>query len=185
VNAGSADKDVYRSFMSAFPTGVAVVTTVGSCGEPRGLTCSSLSSVSLAPPILSVCLGAWSGTLAALRAHGHFAVNLLGTHGRDVAELFANASSDHFDRLAWRPAAEAGLPRLCQGTLAFAACRVVATQLVGDHVLVLGEVISADCADGVPLLYGLRQFAAWPGTPARLGWPASAARHEEVVDGAR
>jgi flavin reductase (DIM6/NTAB) family NADH-FMN oxidoreductase RutF len=152
----------YRQFMSSFPTGVAVVTTLDADGGPRGLTCSSLASVSLEPPVLSVCLGAWSGTLTALVDHGWFAVNLLGMDGRATAELFAKVSPDHFERTAWRAAEGSGSPILIEHTIAVAACRVVATQTIGDHTVVFGEVVAADREAGRPLLYGLRQFSAWP-----------------------
>jgi flavin reductase (NADH) len=154
--------DVHRDFMSCFPTGIAVVTTVASDGTPWGLTCSSLSSVSLRPPVLSVCMGVWSRTLAATRDHGSFAVNLLSVHGLAAAEIFASAAPGHFNRVRWWKADTADLPRL-EDTAAFAACRVIATYRVGDHVVVFGEVTAVDCGEDIPLLYGLRHFAAWPG----------------------
>src|SRR5215469_15478693 len=104
--------------MSCFPTGVAVVTTVARDGTPWGLTCSSLASVSLNPPVLSVCMGVWSRTLAAARDHGSFAVNLLDVHGIGAAEIFASAAPGRFNRVRWRPAEMAGLPRL-EDTVAF------------------------------------------------------------------
>lgn len=158
------DTETYRAFMSSFPTGVSVVTTVDADGRPRGMTCSSLSSVSLRPPILSICLAVTSETLSALRAHGFFGVNLLGVHGSTVARLFADSTLSHFERVPWRPAGDAGLPRLVEDTVAFAACRVVDAKAVGDHVVVFGEVVGADCASGAPLLYGRRQFVGWPET---------------------
>jgi flavin reductase (NADH) len=154
--------DAHRDFMSCFPTGIAVVTTVARDGTPRGLTCSSLSSVSLSPPILSVCMGLWSRTLAAVRDHGSFAVNILSVHGLAAAEIFASAAPGHFDRVRWRSADVADLPRL-EDAAAFAACRVIATYEVGDHVVVFGEVTAVNCGEDIPLLYGLRHFAAWPG----------------------
>jgi flavin reductase (DIM6/NTAB) family NADH-FMN oxidoreductase RutF len=159
---GHVQPDAHRDFMSCFPTGITVVTTVARDGTPRGLTCSSLSSVSLSPPILSVCMGLWSRTLAAVRDHGSFAVNILSVHGLAAAEIFASAAPGHFDRVQWRPADVAGLPRL-EDTAAFAACRLIASYEVGDHVVVFGEVIAVACGEDIPLLYGLRQFAAWPG----------------------
>ena len=156
------EPDAHRDFMSCFPTGVAVVTTVGCDGSPRGLTCSSLSSVSLSPPVLSVCMGVWSRTLAAVRDHGSFAVNILGVQGLAAAEIFASAAPGHFDRVEWRPADATGLPRL-DDTIAFAACRLIAIYGVGDHIVAFGEVMAVECSEYIPLLYGLRQFAAWPG----------------------
>lgn len=158
------DTEAYRAFMSSFPTGVSVVTTLDTDGRPRGMTCSSLASVSLDPPILSVCLSVTSGTLRALRAHGFFGVNLLGVGARAVACLFADSSLSHFEQVPWQPVGSTGLPRLDDDAIAFAACRVADAKVVGDHVVVFGEVFGADCATGAPLLYGRRQFAGWPET---------------------
>ncbi|AJE43566.1 flavin reductase family protein [Streptomyces nodosus] len=156
------DAEAYRAFMSSFPTGVSVVTTVDEDGRPRGMTCSSLSSVSLRPPVLSVCLSVTSKTLGALCAHGYFGVNLLGVGASPVARLFADSSLSHFERVPWQPVGSAGLPRLGEDIVAFAACRVADAKVVGDHVVVFGEVFGTDCAVGAPLLYGRRQFVGWP-----------------------
>jgi flavin reductase (NADH) len=157
-----AGPDGYRAFMSSFPTGVSVVTTVDGRGRPRGMTCSSLASVSLNPPVLSVCLSVTSGTLSALRARGAFAVNLLGARGSTLARLFADSSVSHFDRVPWHPAEGSGLPRLGDDVIGFASCRVADAKLVGDHVVVFGEVTGTDSDSGAPLLYGRRRFLGWP-----------------------
>jgi flavin reductase (DIM6/NTAB) family NADH-FMN oxidoreductase RutF len=169
VPSRSVDGAAYRAFMSSFPTGIAVVTTMDAGGRPRGLTCSSLCGVSLAPPIMSVCLTTGSGTLRAVREHGSFGVNLLGVDGSAVARLFADSSLPHFDLVAWRRADGSGVPRLRDDVIGFAACRVVHTQVVGDHVMVFGEMVGSECGDGAPLLYGRRQFAPWPPAVATTG----------------
>ena len=91
---GSASIDGYRDFMSMFPTGVAVVTALDLYGMPHGLTCTALASVTLNPPTLLVCLHTGSGTLAAVRARGVFAVNLSHSGARGTAELFGSATTD-------------------------------------------------------------------------------------------
>jgi flavin reductase (DIM6/NTAB) family NADH-FMN oxidoreductase RutF len=174
----------HREFMSCFPTGVSVVTTVGHDGTPWGFTCSSLCSVSLSPPVLSVCMGTWSRTLEATRECGHLAVNLLGVSGLGAAEIFASPEPSQFDRVQWRAAGRAGLPRI-EDAIAFAECRVIGTYAVGDHIVVFGEVMSADASMDVPLLYGQRQYAAWPGgsVPGRTARPAG--RERQVTEGTR
>lgn len=159
---GPVGAGAYRAFMSSFPTGVSVVTTVDADGRPRGMTCSSLAGVSLDPPVLSVCLTVTSRTLGALRAHGFFGVNLLGARASGIARLFADSSLSHFEHVPWEPAGDAALPRLADDTVAFAACRVRDTKAVGDHVVVFGEVLGTDCSNGTPLLYGHRRFTVWP-----------------------
>lgn len=165
--------DEYRDLMSNFPTGVAVVTSLDAGGRPRGMTCSSLVSVTLRPPTLSVCLRNASGTLEAVLAHGRFAVNLLGARGRRTAELFSSPVPDRFAQVAWRPSSW-GLPWLHEDALGLAQCRLSGTMTVGDHTLVLGRVGAVQLCDDTPLLYGLRRFSVWPEAAAAEPGQASA-----------
>src|SRR4030095_15025519 len=48
--------DLYRQVMGNWGTGVTVVTTRGSNGQPYGLTVSSFTSVSMDPILVLVCL---------------------------------------------------------------------------------------------------------------------------------
>lgn len=154
--------DAFRGLMSAFPTGVAVITSVDERGRPHGMTCTSLSSVTLDPPTLLLCLDIRSGTLAALRASGSVAVNLLHSRGRQAAEIFASRSAARFDHVAWQPTELTGMPGLVNDAFAVAECKVRDLTAVGDHMIVLAEVLSVDQRADVPLLYGLRQFCTWP-----------------------
>lgn len=153
----------FRALMTQFPSGVAIVTTLDGAGEPWGMTCSSVCSVTPDPPTLLVCLRDASPTLKAIQDRGLFAVNLLHDHAQQVAELFASGVPDRFDRIRWDIAPAAGGPHLSHYALATADCRVSRTQQVGDHVVVFGEIMDvSQRSGGVPLLYGLRRFSAWP-----------------------
>ena len=154
-----------RPFMAGFPTGVAVITAVGADGRPRGMTCTSVCSVSVDPPTLLVCLRRTSPTLESVLVFGVFALNLLHHDARPTAELFASGAPDRFARVAWHlPTGWAG-PHLTEAAHLIADCRVVHTKTVGDHTVVFGEVqrVTRRC-DARPLLYGLRQYSCWPGS---------------------
>ncbi len=148
----------FHDFMSAFFTGVAVITSMDADGRPHGLTCTSLTSVSVQPPTLLVSLDASSGTLRAVRDAAGFVVHILDADGRPVAELFASGSRDRFDRTRWSPSPRVGLPLLCGVARAVAECRVVDLIPVGDHVLVLGRPAGIDRSVAAPLLYGERGY---------------------------
>ncbi|WP_103500476.1 MULTISPECIES: flavin reductase family protein [unclassified Streptomyces] len=155
-------RDGFRALMSGFPSGVGVVTSVDHRGQPTGMTCSSLSSVTLQPPTLLVCLRDRSRTLVAIRESGAFAVNLLTQEARSTAELFASGAPDRFGRVRWTMDADAAGPHLGHDAHAVADCRLTGTQLVGDHVVALGEVRRVVWHEEPrPLLYGLRRYAAW------------------------
>jgi flavin reductase (DIM6/NTAB) family NADH-FMN oxidoreductase RutF len=147
--------------MSGFPTGVVVVTSVDSGGQPCGLTCSSLISVTLTPPTLLVSVHLHSPTLEAIRGLGAFGVNLLHARARPAAEVFATPRADRFGVVRWRPRGRHGLPWLDADTCGFAECVLSEARTVGDHALVVGRVADVQYAPDVPLLYGLRQFSIW------------------------
>ncbi|GAA3582994.1 flavin reductase family protein [Amycolatopsis ultiminotia] len=152
----------FRGMMAAFPSGVGVVTALDEQGEPRGMTCSSICSVTLEPPTLLVCLRSVSPTCAAVLGRGRFAVNLLHQDSQPIAELFASGDPARFERVHWR-ADELRAPHLPDDTHAVADCVVTSYHDVGDHTVVYGEVL--DVTQGPParpLLYGLRRYATWP-----------------------
>ncbi|MDJ0345999.1 flavin reductase family protein [Streptomyces sp. H10-C2] len=157
----------FRTMMSGFPTGVTVVTAYTPEGAPCGMTCSAVCSVTLEPPTLLACLRNGSGTLAAALATGSFAVNLLHDGARRTAELFGSQAPDRFAYVPWRATARGAGPGLFEDAHAVADCRVTAAHHVGSHTVILGQVLHVvlESTSG-PLLYGLREYAAWP--PFRL-----------------
>ncbi|MEU6439230.1 flavin reductase family protein [Streptomyces sp. NPDC047046] len=161
----TAVSDDFRTMMSGFPSGVAVIAAEDLDGEPRGMTCSSVCSVALKPPTLLVCLREGSPTLQAVLASGEFAVNLLHEEAQGVAELFASGDPERFRVTPWRRAADDAGPHLLRDAHTIADCTVAVTQRMGDHVTVYGRVRAVTRLSGrPPLLYGLRRFAAWPAT---------------------
>ena len=161
---GEHPVDDYLAFMSAFPTGVAVVTTASDAGRPYGMTCTSLTSITLTPPTLLVSLRVnGGGALGVVLSRGAFGVNLLHSDARETAELMARTASGRFAQLDWRPSPRLGVPWLTHATHAVAECRVSRSLLIGDHTVVFGEVVSTIRSEGQPLLYGFRGYAAWHG----------------------
>ena len=78
-----------REAMGQFATGVTVVTSIGADGEPVGTTANAVTSLSLEPPLVLVCFDLNSATLAAIRDHGAFAINVLGHRQRHLSANFA------------------------------------------------------------------------------------------------
>lgn len=138
--AAGLDYEAFRDIMGSFASGISVVTTLSGDGEPYGLTCSAVCSVSADPPLLLSCVRTPSSTLDAIRTRGQFAVNFLDAHAREVSQLFAGPGQDKFHQVGWRPGATAGMPIL-ERTLAHAECSVHRLVDAGDHVIVLGHLI--------------------------------------------
>ena len=151
-----------RPLMASFPSGVVVATALQSDGGAWGMTCTSLCSVSLDPPILLVCLRCGSPTLEAIVASRSFAVNLLHDQARAVAELFASRTADRFAQVRWTGGGATAGPHLLDAAHTIADCDVVDSSVVGDHTVVLGQVRAVSrLRPQRPLLYGLRRYATW------------------------
>ncbi|MFR9776117.1 flavin reductase family protein [Micromonospora sp. MS34] len=130
---------VLREVCGRFLTGVVVITCQGPDAEPVGLTVNSFTSVSLAPPLVLFCVHANSRALAAVRARGAFAVNVLAADQADLCRAFAARETAGFGTVAHRPG-PTGSP-VIGGSLAYLDCRVRDLYPGGDHQIVLGEVV--------------------------------------------
>jgi flavin reductase (DIM6/NTAB) family NADH-FMN oxidoreductase RutF len=152
--------------MSAFPTGVAIVTTLEPDGTPRGLTTNAVTSVSAEPPILLVCVDRNSRTLPALQHSKRFVVNFMRDDCAELCGLFASKADDKFAQVAWKPGL-GGVPVLHEGAVAHAECSTLEELEIGDHVVVTGlvEAGAPPDPDQVPIVYFRRSYASAPGAP--------------------
>jgi flavin reductase (DIM6/NTAB) family NADH-FMN oxidoreductase RutF len=164
--------DVLREIMASLAAGVSVVTTVGSDGQPCGLTTTAVTSVSAAPPLLLVCISRESRTLPAIRHSGRFAVNLVHAEARETALCFASKLEDKFSGRAWRYG-RLGTPLLDEDVLAWAECRVEQEIEAGDHVVFIGGVEhgAAHGGERAPLTYFRRRFGTWAWSAAEETHP--------------
>ena len=154
--APAFDGTVFRGVIGSFMSGVVVITTT-SDGQRHGATVSAVSSLSLDPPMLLVCLHASSATQDAVSRSGRFAVNILAEGQGDIAERFARSSStDKFDGVAVRTG-QTGVPVL-DGALAVVECRVAEAVTGGTHRVFLGQVLHAEATEGSPLAYFRGKF---------------------------
>jgi flavin reductase (NADH) len=151
----------FFAIMSAFPTGVAVVTTLDADGRPRGLTTNALCAVSADPPLLLVCVDKESRTLPALLHSRRFVVNFLAEQRDHLARLFASKADDKFADVAWEPGI-GGMPCLSEDSLAYAECETEQELEAGDHVVLTGLVVGglAPDPDSVPILYFRRSYSS-------------------------
>ena len=157
------DRQEFFAIMSAFPTGVAIVTTLDENGEPRGLTTNAIASVSADPPMLLVCVARTSRTLAALRHAQRFVVNFMSDGHAELCALFASKADDKFANVAWKPGL-GGVPCLVEEALAIAECRTEQELEAGDHLILTGVVEAGRLPDPerVPILYYRRSYGSTP-----------------------
>src|SRR5688500_10643558 len=148
----AASREECFAIMSAFPTGVAIVTTLDADGHPRGLTTNDVCAVSADPPMLLVCVDRTSRTLEALRHARRFVVNFMSDGRADLCALFASKADDKFASVAWEPGL-GGVPLLLEDALAIAECRTEQEVESGDHLILTGVVETgrAPAPDRVPI----------------------------------
>jgi flavin reductase (DIM6/NTAB) family NADH-FMN oxidoreductase RutF len=141
----------FRAALSAFATGVTVVTAIGANG-PSGATANAVSSLSLDPPMMLACLDRGSRTLTSVRAQGRFGVNALAAGQAELASRFSakDPEADKWEGVEWSEREQ--LPRL-DGALMWVACELRDLIDGGDHLILTGNVIEAESGEGQPLLF--------------------------------
>lgn len=133
------DTTALRSAFSSYMTGVTVVTARVADGSMVGFTANSFTSVSLDPPLLLVCPGNHLNSYSVFEHCDHFAVNILSDTQEAVSNDFAQSKDDRFAEVDWR-ADPNGCP-LIAGSSASFSCRVHSCQTMGDHLVLIGEVV--------------------------------------------
>jgi flavin reductase (DIM6/NTAB) family NADH-FMN oxidoreductase RutF len=78
------DPQVFRQVISHFTSGVTVITTREQ-NTNYGLTASAVTSLTLEPPMLLVCINKNTGTQAAISRSRVFGVNILDENQADLA----------------------------------------------------------------------------------------------------
>jgi flavin reductase (DIM6/NTAB) family NADH-FMN oxidoreductase RutF len=153
-----------REAMGHFATGVTVVTSVGADGEPVGTTANAVTSLSLEPPLVLVCFDLGSATLAAIRGHGAFAVNVLGHRQRQLSANFARRGLAAVWDDVRHQRGPTGSPRLAD-VIAVIECTTEQTLPGGDHEIVIGHVRHVETnGDGAtPLLFWRGEYAMLEG----------------------
>ncbi len=151
--------DLLRAAMRAWTSGVTVVTAVHN-GEQHGMTVSSFTSISLAPPMIIISLQTASRTHDMVAKAQAFGVTILAASQRELAERFASQQVTMQERLdgVETEALVTGAP-LIKGGLACLDCRVRQSFPVGMNTVFLAEVVAVRGDDhDEPLVYHDRTY---------------------------
>jgi len=147
-------KKEFRQAMGRFATGVTVITT--RLGEDlHGMTANAVTSLSLNPTLVLVCVDKTADTHDILSKAGVFAVNILNKDQAEISDRYAKKEFDGAHGLDKLPHtfATTGAP-IIDGALAYLDCRTVTEHHGGDHTIFIGEVVEAkELTEGEPLLF--------------------------------
>ncbi|WP_374653533.1 flavin reductase family protein [Dongia sp.] len=156
--ASASGHHALRQAFSSFATGVTVVTVCDTLGRPRGMTANSFTSVSLAPPLILICVATQAPIWPAFAGAPTFAVNVLAAGQRELSQRFARPADDKFAGIGWQHG-ELGVP-LIDGAAAHLECRRVREIEAGDHMILLGEVVHFAHSPAPPLVFHRGAYAA-------------------------
>ncbi len=147
-----ANKDLYRKTWSRFPTGVSVITFYEADGKTvHGLTANAVSSVSLDPMLVLVCVDHKARSFPLMSKSERFVMNFLTEAQSEPLRYFARNDTTGAPPFKFRKSAR-GYPIL-EGSYAFMDCIVYAKHLAGDHTLFLGKVDEIDVTDAKPVVW--------------------------------
>jgi flavin reductase (DIM6/NTAB) family NADH-FMN oxidoreductase RutF len=142
----------FRRILGHWVSGVAIVATRTDNGKLCGLTANAIASVSLAPPLVLVCVEHNADSHECIRKAGVFSINMLCNNQERIARRFATWEVDtKFEGLAFHTEVT-GAPIL-DDALAWVDCRVHSEHSAGDHTIFVGEVVAGDAKEDSPLLY--------------------------------
>ena len=145
--------DQLRQAMGKFATGVTVVGSLDYDGGIHGMTANALTSVSLLPPRLLVCIAQQNNTYRNVIQRGRFGISVLSAHQEAIAEYFARESHNRLGdvQIEWQ-LKDGGSPKI-KDSLVFLECRVVTRYDQADHGIFVAEVDDIVTATGAPLLF--------------------------------
>jgi enediyne polyketide synthase len=133
-----------RSVLGKFATGVTVVTS--GTNRPCGMTANSFTSVSLAPPLILVCITRSAAIYKTILDTGSFAVSILSADQEHLGRYFADHArprgETEFRAVDWSPGPRTGAPVL-HGALAWLECELANSYDGGDHEIFLGSVVAS------------------------------------------
>ncbi len=160
----SIDATQLKQVMRRFATGVMVLTVPSGEGM-HAVTVNAVTSVSLNPALMLVCIEKNAQSHAAVHQAGVFVLNILSAAQVELGQRFAfdrEARQHPEDFVAAYKGQTGGI--ILRDSPAFLECRVVAEHEAGDHTIFVGEVINAGQVEGAagPLLYYESHFITMP-----------------------
>lgn len=138
------DQDAKKTALRMIPYGIYVLTAEGDDGAVSAATVNWVTQTSFDPPLVAVGVKADSAGLSIARSSGRFALNMLGKGQQDAAFTFFKPAARDGDTLSGQPirAGETGVPILTAAPAAV-ECKVAECVALGDHHVLLGEVVAA------------------------------------------
>lgn len=148
--------ELLKSVLRQHAKGVAVITA--GTETPAGFCATSLTSVSLVPPVILFAIGLGSASWPVISTARYVMAHLLAHDQEELARRFGRPGAPRFGPETRWHRGPFGLPTL-DGVLAWLVLAPTHRITVGDHALILGHVVQAEnVAAGSPLVHHDREF---------------------------
>lgn len=145
-----------RRVFGAFPSGVTALAAVVD-GTPVGLAASSFTSVSLDPPLVSICIAHTSNTWPVLRRAPRLGVSILSAEQEPAGRQLAASNADRFTGLSWRGTSDGAV--LLDGATGWLDVSIQQEVPAGDHDIVVLTVHDLDADRDVhPLVFHASRY---------------------------
>lgn len=146
----------FRLAMRRFASTVSVVSTLKG-GDRHAMTATAVTSLSMAPPSLLICVYRQSRFHNALHDQDLFCVNVLHKDQAEASQVFSKpASSTDYARFRWADADGFCFLSDAQATI---FCRNTQQVPFGSHTIFIGTVLRTDVRDSVaPLIFQNGQY---------------------------
>jgi flavin reductase (DIM6/NTAB) family NADH-FMN oxidoreductase RutF len=149
------DPRLSADFRQAMRRVASTVNVISICvgGEPMGITATAVSSISMDPPSLLICINRAASVHAPFGGVTHFRVNVLHRDQEDIAQMFADRSKGALRFSAgWN--VDCALPPRLLDAQASILCRRIDHHQFGTHSIFIGVVEEVAVRDDVhPLVY--------------------------------
>lgn len=140
----------------------ATVNVVSICvdGRPMGITATAVSSISMDPPSLLVCINRAASLHASMGDMSHFCINVLHRDQEEVARMFSDSAQHALRFLSGWEIDCAPAPRLVDAQASI-LCRRSDSHSFGTHSIFIGVVEAAWTREDVdPLIYLNGRYAS-------------------------
>ncbi|CND73601.1 oxidoreductase [Mycobacterium tuberculosis] len=138
-----------RAAFACFPSGVAAICALVN-EAPAGLAASSFTSVSLTPPLVSICVRNESETWPLLRGCARLGLSILAEHHGPTCRTLSAKGGDRFAGVDWLANPDGSV--LMDGASARMVVSVHNEVEAGDHVLALLRVHGLAADSHIPPL---------------------------------
>jgi flavin reductase (DIM6/NTAB) family NADH-FMN oxidoreductase RutF len=144
------DLQARKKTLRMFSNGVYIITA--RCGEEYGgATVTWVSQASFKPPLVMAAIRKESNVFRCMKDSGAAAIHIVARDQRDIAQRFFNPTTVEDGRMNTEPFRNGQtLAPILQNIPAYIECKVRHVyDGVGDHAVVVLEVVEAECGPGV------------------------------------